>query len=170
MEQKRLGAYHLDSGDPETFVVGQLLRKDLAWLLMRDVTPDGCWNGLALYQASDLVAEETNTAYCRKLERLLAIRGEAAPEAPAMTGSPLTDLLSFAKAHRRVVGLELFQSGTHDVEGIADLCTDRFVRIRQLTELGEPDGVTYVALSAVTRAFCGSRELHALELLAEPSG
>ena len=41
MEQKRLGAYHLDSGDPETFVVGQLLRKDLAWLLMRDVTPDG---------------------------------------------------------------------------------------------------------------------------------
>ena len=157
---------HIDTGDPETFVVGRLVWLDAEWFLMQDVSPAGRWNGLALYLLSDLVTVEQDTPYIAKMETLLRYRNEQPSAVPPIGPEPLRDLLGHGGAAGKIVGLELLRSGYRDVIGFVDGCTDTVLSVRQVDEFGKADGKSWLSLDAITRCYLDDEESRCLEVLA----
>ena len=51
MDSSMIGSvmqFHIDSTDPETFVVGQLVYLGDEWFLIQSIAPSGHWDGIML--------------------------------------------------------------------------------------------------------------------------
>lgn len=158
---------HIDSGDPESFVVGRVIYADQTWFIMQDILPAGRWNGYAMYLQDDVVQIEQDTKYIRKLEFLLERRDQKICQPLQLNGPQPIGLLNYAYEKKAPVALELLKSGIHDVVGVILQIEDDWLSVQQLDEYGEDDGKTYVNLEAITRVFYGSEELENLEILME---
>lgn len=156
---------HIDQNNPESFVVGRLAYTDSDWFIMQDITPEGRWNGLALYMQADIVQFEENTDYIRKLEGLLRYRNKPVPILPPMSEEPLKSLLVYAKKKATVIGIELCASGYRDVNGTIDFLENQTVGVMQIDEFGLSDGKSYLAVDAITRCFVDDEESMCLEII-----
>lgn len=161
----RILQYHINRNDPETFVVGELAEIFEDAFLIRSISSGGQWEGLALYPMSDLLAVESDTDYLQYLVRLLKLRKQSPPPLPQRKERGLETILTYAQEHRHVVALELYQSGDRDVIGYVIAQTETVIQIRQLSELGQWDGISYVRSDAITRVYLGDTETMSLELL-----
>jgi len=158
---------HIDSGDPESFVIGRLVYFDRDWILMQDLSPAGRWNGLALYMRSDIVAVNQFTKYIQRILTLVECRNEREPIVPFLSDNPLISLLHYAKNSKRIVGLELHASGYRDVNGTIDKLVHNTLYMNQIDEFGHADGKTYLSVDAITRCFLDDEESTCLEILIE---
>ena len=156
---------HIDSGDPESFVVGQLEMFDDKWFLMQDISSVGHWNGIALYLQSDIVSVDEHSSYIDKLTSIIEYRGLKKPSSPPLCGELLTSLLFFAKKAGRLVGIELYKSGWRNVVGSVDHLDNDLVCVKQIDEYGQSNGISYVLINAITRVFVADADLEALEIL-----
>lgn len=160
---------HIDTGDPESFVVGRLIYVDSKWFLMQDISPEGRWNGLALYMQDDIVTIETHSNYLQRIKALVGYRKENMAEIPYQTGDPLMSLLFYARDSVKLVGLELIKSGYRDVNGFIDWLDNQTLCINQLDEFGQPDGKSFLSVGAITRCFVDDEESKCLEVLSKLS-
>lgn len=158
---------HVDPSDPETFVVGRLLYSFRDTFVLSQISPYGRWDGFAMYMLDDLTMLERETDYIRELERLLVLRHETEPTAPAKMSDGFSTILAYAKTCNKPVALELYKSGNRDVVGYISGLDDDFIRIDQLDESGKSDGTTFVRRCAISRAFCGDAALTCIELLSK---
>ena len=157
---------HIDNSDHDSFVVGRLVYFDSIWFLMQDLSPMGCWNGLALYKQADIVLIETHSEYIYRIEKLIKYRNETMPSVPNFSRDPLLSLLCYAKDYQRVVGIELHESGYRDINGFVTTLNNDAVRLEQLDEFGKRDGSSYVSIDAITRCYLDDDESRCLEVLA----
>ena len=156
---------NIDHSDPESFVVGRLVSLDHNWILMQDLSPAGRWNGLALYMQSDIGSVDEDTDYLHRIVSLVNFRNEPEPVIPHMDADPLANLLLYARASNRVVGLELYASGYRDINGTIDSVTRTTLCINQVDEYGRADGKSYLSVDAITRCFLDDEESKCLEIL-----
>lgn len=156
---------HLDSNDPETFVVGKLIEISDEWFLMQDVSYLGKWNGLALYETADIVSVSTENEYINKLQFLLKHRNEDPFSISMPKDNLLKNVLLFAAKHRKAISLETCSSGCRDVIGFVDKIEHENVKILQYDEFGRADGISYVDMKEITRCFIGDEDLICLEIL-----
>lgn len=156
---------HIDSRDPESFVVGQLEMFDDKWFLMQDISPVGLWNGIALYLRSDIVSVDEHSIYIDKLTSIIEYRGLKKPSPPPLFGELLTSLLTFAKRADRLIGIELYKSGWRNIVGSVAHLDNDLVCVRQIDEFGQSNGISYVLINAITRVFVADADLEALEIL-----
>ena len=157
--------YHIDSGYPDSFVVGRLVFMDADYFVIQKISPTGHWNGLALYMQSDIVAITQTTAYISRIQSLLKCRNEAAPFVPSISDNPLLCLLRYAQCTSQIVALELHASGYRDASGMVCELTKDTVTIKQVDEFGFPDGTSNISINAITRLFIADDESECLELL-----
>ncbi len=156
---------HIDEGDPETFVVGSLVYQNEKWFLLKMISPQGRWDGLALFPQTDLQAVEEDTDYILKLKALLKYRKTPAPTVPPIGENPLVSLLDYAQKEQKVIQIELCASGACDVLGIVSQFDEATLCVRQIDEFGRYDGKAYLAMDAITRFFVDSDELKGYEAL-----
>lgn len=160
---------HVDSGDPETFVVGRLLWLFADSFVLNMISPYGRWDGLAMFTLDDLVTVEKGTDYIKMLEKLLILRHEAEPEMPSRMEDGVNTILAYAQNCKEPVALELYKSGHRDVVGYISSLDDGFLQIEQVDELGNSDGTSFVRLCAISRVFCGDDSLTCVKLLSRQS-
>lgn len=159
--------FHIDKGDPNTFVVGCLSTFDTKWFLLQSVSYLGKWDGLALYLNSDLVSLETEVSYLEKMNILLRFRNEKPPNVPETKKNTLFALLEYARETGKFVAIELHMSGDRDVIGSVHEIYKNAVQIRQVDEYGRYDGETLVSTEAISRVFLDDEELKCLKILSE---
>lgn len=157
---------HIDYSDAESFVVGQLVYFDSNWFLMQDISPNGYWNGLALYKRSDIVAVDTATDYLDRIVTLVNYRSELVPLPILIPSDPLKSLLTYARDSMRVVGFELHASGYRNVNGTIDSFGNQVILVNQLDEFGRHDGKSYISIDSITRCYLDDEESRCLEILA----
>lgn len=157
---------HIDSEDPDTFVVGRLAWADTKWFLMQDLSSAGQWNGLALYLVSDIVLIEEDTPYIQKMETLLKFWDMTPPVVPEIGKNAVEDMLLYGKASGKIVGLELCCSGYRDVNGFVNGLSHSVLSIKQIDEFGRDDGESCLSVEAITRCYLDDIESQCLEVLA----
>lgn len=156
---------HIDRGDPESFVVGNLYYSNNDWFLMQDISPSGHWNGLALYMQSDVVEVKESTDYIQRIKLLIKCRNESKPYTPFVSNDPLISLLGYAKKTNHIIGLELHASGYRDVNGTIGSINACTLCINQVDEFGRADGKSYIAIDSITRCYVDDEESQCLEML-----
>lgn len=169
MDSSMIGSvmqFHIDSTDPETFVVGQLVYLGDEWFLIQSIAPSGHWDGIMLLLCSDVVAVDTHSEYLQKMGRLLPWRGTVPSAFPRLHDEPLPELLNWAITTGMFVALELHMSGTRDVVGCVRSCREGMVCVEQVDEYGFPDGISFVSIPSVNRCFLGDDDLQCLQFLA----
>lgn len=165
LEKSVIVQCHIDKGNPESFVVGQIVYVDSKWMLMKDISTSGRWNGLALYKRSDLVSVKKKSDYLTRMQILVNHRNRTEPPVPIMFGNPLITLLQYAKETSAVVGLELLSSGHCDIYGFVSSVDHHYISVHQIDEYGHDDGTSLISTSVITRCFLGDEEAECLEIL-----
>lgn len=159
--------FHIDPGDPESFVAGRLLAVFESSFLVQLITPAGSWDGFGLFALRDLGAIEQETPYMQKLERLARLRHAAEKAAPARQMNGIDTLLFYARQQDQPVAIELLQSGERDLVGYVDRFDESYLVIAQLDEWGRSDGISVVRRDPITRMYCADESLLCLKLLHE---
>ena len=156
---------HIDKGDPDTFVVGLVAYADDNWFLMKDILPNGYWNGFALYPQTDVVSIEKSSEYLQRVATLVRYRKQSEPHIVNLSSNPPLELLAYAGNAKKIVGIEICSSGYRDVNGIVSEITNDTLVIRQLDEYGRDDGVSYISIDSITRCYLDDEESEILTIL-----
>lgn len=167
MKLHKIYQIHMDAGDPESFIVGELIG---IWedenILVKLISTNGRWDGFCLIWMNDIVRVDIETQYINKLKRLLV--GQQKEEAePVLQDSGVETIVSFALKYNKAVGIELLQSGLRDIIGFIEKYEDDLLQVFQLDEMGREDGKTVIEKEVITRMFCADSELQSLKLLWE---
>lgn len=155
---------HIDSGDPETFIVGRICWVSDTWFIVQEVSICGEWDGISLYPQSDLVKIVDNSKYLCNLMYVLEKRGEHPMPIPQVKDFPLQALLQYARDNNNMCSFEQNKSG-YNIIGSVSAFDDHYVQIDQYTEDGEPDGSTLILQSSISRIHIGTHFLRYLEIL-----
>lgn len=156
---------HIDDSDPESFVVGRLVCYDARWIMMKDLSTSGHWNGIALYMRSDIVMVNEATDYLQKILTLVKCWGESEPYVPTLSDDLLSNVLQYARESGRLIALELHRSGVRDITGTIEYLSPNTVLLKQVDEYGFDDGKSYVSIDAISRCFMDDDELMCLAML-----
>lgn len=158
---------HLDYEDPDTFVVGEIIDTNDKWMLMRDISPYGRYNGVALYLISDVLYIEEDTVYIGKLKKLIDKRYADKNYCGSIKSADILQFLEQVKFNSRIVCVELEKSGVRDIKGYVESIENSFAEILVVDDYGNYYGKAKIPLSSITRCFAEDDESVCLEWLSE---
>ncbi len=157
---------YTDKEDTARFAFGFVLGLSDDAVLIGSITPYGFYDGYTVRRLQDIYRVERGDRYGCRLLKLYALHDQLHPSLP-LTGDLFRDVLSFSRKSRLAVSIELMDSDCDDVQGFVSDVQGMAAVIEQVSDDGEPDGETVIAVGDITCITCDAEKETALKLLFE---
>ena len=144
----KLAAVYSDDDNCDKFAVGYILKNTSDELLMLNISPYGKYDGFSVIRTDDIYRIEYESLYLKKIERLTD-KGEISfPELDC--GEYLTDSLMKYSMENEMIALIKIGGGADVVTGFVSDVTDEFVCLKQISDCGEYDGMTFIGKEQIS--------------------
>lgn len=145
---RKLAAVYSDDDNCDKFAVGYILKNTSDELLMLNISPYGKYDGFSVIRTDDIYRIEYESLYLKKIERLTD-KGEISfPELDC--GEYLTDSLMKYSMENEMIALIKIDGGADVVTGFVSDVTDEFVCLKQISDCGEYDGMTFIGKEQIS--------------------
>ena len=139
-------------------------------IVIHRFAPSGKDDGMLMIEYNTIFRIETNNNYIKKMLKLISLDSYETYQVLNNNNSPetiscLTKLFSLAKQERRIVSIELLNSGITDITGQIQCVSEDRLTIHQINEYGEPDGETICLCNDITQVSIGSETEKIIEKL-----
>jgi hypothetical protein len=158
---------YTDKEDTSKFSFGFVQGISDDWVLLASISPFGFYDGFIIKRYEDVYRCECNDKYGEKIRKLYQLRRQKHSIVDLSSNSLIIDLVQHAQKNRLVVSVEIHYSECDDVQGFVADIQDGFLRIEQLDEYGNPDGVSTISFEDITCIVCDSDNEMSIKLLAE---
>lgn len=165
-KQKKLLSVYTDTSNTSKFAAGYVVGANEQHFTLALVTPVGKYDGLLLKRTDSIYMISTDGRYIDKLLKLISIN-KTEVNVLFDSGNLIQEVLDFAQKNRLIVSIELIDSGYDDCIGFVDSMDEDMCKIQEINEFGEPDGVSIIKLSDVTKISCDDSDDRPLKLLFE---
>ena len=150
-----------DESRNSSFIYGKIIGVDDTFLAMTMVTPAGTDDGILVKTADSVIRFEISGQYERKMNALM--QANLISMSNDLLIPPDVDVLDWALSkimnEKRVVSVELNDSGTMDVTGRILSIDEGVCEVELFDEYGINDGISYFRKSDITQiSFDGERE------------
>lgn len=92
------------------------------------------------------------------MNRLFSLANTSFEDLPVCENDILNSVASIAKENKKIVSIELENSGVDDVTGFITEIYDDALEIDVINTYGDRDGTTYVKISSITQMACDGEE------------
>ncbi|MDF1494829.1 hypothetical protein [Caproiciproducens sp. CPB-2] len=116
--------------------------------------PNGKYDGYVVKQISNIYKIETDSKYVKKIKILGKINKTKYDQLCRVQGSGFLTLLTYAHETKKVVTVELINSGNNDATGFVQQINDKYCIILMLDEYGENDGVSMFNIEDISHLSC----------------
>lgn len=164
-EDKEILEFYLDKNCTSKFTAGLIEEINENSILIQLLTPMGEYDGYMVKEPVTIYRINSKTKYCYALKELVNINKTAHNSIPQFTEDQFYNVAKYAFENKKVVSIEMNDSGRSDVIGIITNVTFDYVHINLLTEYGEPDGEGIIFLSDITQLICDSEDERKILLL-----
>ena len=154
-------AYVSVYGDPmevAKFKFGKFLCVGDFRTVMLLVSPNGDYDGIVVNNTEDVFRVDSCGHYHEKMGKLINFCIDSV-ELPCIDKACIDlSILSFAKERKKIVSIELHDSGFADVVGFVDEVDEKVCRIHVIDEYGYDDSCSYVDLNSISQIVLDSED------------
>lgn len=143
----------------EKFKFGRILAFNDEYTALYEIAPNGNYDGVSVIPTDSISHVESGGQYAEKMNKLTS--PESYGQFPYTIGTEdiRGQMLEIAHRERKVIRLEILESGIFDVIGIIEGIGDGVVSVLQVDEYGYEDGHAMVLSDDITTiAYCGDEE------------
>jgi hypothetical protein len=127
--------------------------------------PNGRYDGYIVKRIDDIYRIEDGSKYANKIQVLSLINGAKHDPLTRINEDAFTTVLYYAYETKRVVTIELFDSGNNDVTGLIERINEGYCTISMLNEYGESDGVSTFAIKNISHLSCDGDDENVIQQL-----
>jgi len=160
---------YTNKNDTDRFSFGFIQDISEEHVLIESVSPLGFYDGYIIKEKEEIYRIDRMDSYGKKMRKLFSLRQQSHQIVERKTDNLILNLMYFANENRLVVTIELFNSGSYDLQGHVGVIQDNVVTIEKLDENGASDGSSVVSLADITIISCDSDNEMALKLLVDNS-
>ena len=135
--------------DEDAFGLGKVLNYDEEYLLIQELSVFGEQDGVVLYKTDSVFKIAYDTIYSRKILKLAKLLKEKEENYEFAGDFPIS-ILEASRREKKVIDIQLCDSGRCDVSGVVDSIQDGICVIRQITSEAEEDGFCCVKVEDIT--------------------
>lgn len=161
----KLVAVYTDLNNTTKFSVGYIVDFDENYYILKRVSPQGEDDGYLLGKTKYIYRVECDTLYIRKIAKLMKHNGTTKRVNTFESGNLLLSFISFVCNDKRIMAIELLESGNNDAIGYIHGFSSSHCTVQQISELGEFDGYTTIKLEDISFVIYNSEEQKVLEIL-----
>ena len=127
--------------------------------------PNGKYDGYIVKRISDIYKIETDSKYAEKIEILSKINETKHDQLCRVKENGFSTLLTYAYETKKVVTIELVDSGNNDAIGFVQQINDKYCTISMLDDYGENDGVSVFNIEDISHLSCDGDDEFVLKQL-----
>lgn len=165
MEQKELVLIFIDEIDTERFSAGYIKTYSDNEILVLYVNPFGDYNGAAVKRIEDIIKIEYGGKYAKRVRKLNELQNENINFECEESENLFLSVLRYAQEKKKIVSIELLESGNEDVVGYVDFIEKDSLSVKLVNTYGEYDGNALMDIRDITHLICDSDEEKARDLL-----
>lgn len=166
-EQGRAVAVYAEADDYQAYEVGFVEHADSTEVILLCLTPKGEPDGRRALRTDDVIRVDTDNSYVRKLELLYQYRDSVFDKdfkaLPTNARTDLTAQLRHAKDSNTIV--HLVDTNDYGPSGFVKEVGEDYVEIERIGTNGEPDGVSTMLVSTISKVHIGRRQDQVLAFL-----
>ena len=145
-------------GNGDKFFCGKITAIDEEFFVLRSYTPYGSYDGYMVKKIGELKRIEQNSKYLNSLNTMIKCNHIA------VSDDFLRSMLLHSFSHGRIVTLEL--DGCEELTiGCVTGIEDDIISIKQYTEYGEYDGVSFIYLEDIISLYIDSENERKVEVI-----
>lgn len=160
-------AIYTEGDDYQSFEVGFVEHADASETVLLCVTPKGEPDGRRVLRTQEIVRVDSDNAYVRKLTLLYQYRDMVFDKdfrpVPIKTGSDLISQLRHAFESNTIVNL--VDTNDYGPSGFIRNLGEDYVELERISPNGEPDGLSTMLISSITKVHLGRRQDQVLAFL-----
>lgn len=161
----KISQYHVDTENPNSFIVARLVHRLSEGLLLSVLTPSGVWDGFLYLNNNAIGRIDSDEEYIQRLLTLSKLKGQVEPRELYTVFNSFKSIIDYSVSHHLVIGIECYESGGIDLTGMIAGYDECFLEILQMDDYGQTDGYAFVRPEAVTRMCFMTEQMHDIELL-----
>lgn len=162
---KEIVLIYTDDKDTETFSVGYILAHSQNDIIIAYVDSLGNNDGFLGKKLSDIIKLEYKSKYSTKIQKLNKLKNNTIEPILLQNEFLFVDLMIYAYKFKKIVSIELFNSGIDDVIGYVESIEGNSAKIKLINNYGEYDGETIINMKNITLISCDSNYHKSIDLL-----
>ena len=157
-QNNKNASIYTNFNETSKFHYGRIICVNSEELAIYMISPDGLYDGILLKKTEDIIRVEVDGQYDKKMKKLCSLSQLQPFEYSLDSTNIKASLLEVALQSRRVVALELVDSGYKDVVGFVDGISDGLCKIKIIDEYGFEDGYCFVMTDKITEISYASQD------------
>ncbi len=151
-------AVYDNSADVFQFKFGKFLCMNESRFAMLLISPNGDYDGIVVDNTEDIFRIDSCGRYHEKMAALKSFSIESL-SLPCFDPQCIDmSILLYAKELKRLVSIELHDSGYFDVVGLVEDVSEGVCRIHIINEYGESDGCSFINMDSISKISCDSED------------
>lgn len=156
-ENGKYVSLYTNQNDSSRFTFGKIVYVGKEYIAIGMISPMGNYDGFLAIQAERVLRIDMDDQYSLSMQKL-CLHNEM-PYVDLSAGENVIEsLLIYAMEQKKVVQLELCDSGHDDAAGFVEMIDDSLCKIKQISTYGEEDGYSFVPLHNITKVYCDSED------------
>lgn len=144
-------AVYDNSANVSQFKFGKFLCINESRFAMLLISPNGNYDGIAVNDTEDIFRVDSCGRYHAKMAALKSFNVESV-SLPCFDPQCIDmSILLYAKELKRLVSIELHDSGYFDVVGLVEDVSEGVCRIHRINEYGESDGCSFINMDSISK-------------------
>lgn len=148
---------YTNSDNTQSFHFGKIISVNKNETAIEMLSPKGEYDGIMVLSTDLIYRIETDGLYSEKMRKLYSLN-EPLPSFDIDCKRIKQEILELSMKHKKVVSIELENSGINDVVGIAKSVDNTLCCIKVIDDYGMQDGITYVNFNSITKICFDSQD------------
>ena len=148
-KEKEYACFYTDP-QVDKFKFGFIVAVNESEIVLHEISPDGEDDGIVVMATERIYRVERNTQYLEKMKKLCSDTVISDWLTSIDENNILLSVLLNPALGKRIISVELNDSGYYATSGFVEQIKDGQCMIRQVDDYGFEDGVTYLAISDIT--------------------
>lgn len=166
-KKKEFASFYTDKDNTDKFKFGSVIAVNEWEIAIEEITPDGDYDGITVMSTDRVIRVERGGLYAEKMHKLCCEKTPPDIDYHIDNDNIMLSLLHWALIAKKIISIELINSGYNDIIGYIDDIQDGQCIIKQIDEYGFDDGISYVMLDSITQIICLSQDEQRIMRLAE---
>lgn len=157
---------YTDKNDTSRFIFGKILSVTNDHVLIYTLAPNGSYDGVVVKEVNSIIRIEAGDRYSEKMMKLACAEANIQTLLQEADADNLVLLLALVAAqHKKIVSIELLESGENDVVGFVEDVESGILKVKQVDSYGMIDGHSFIYLDDISQISLDSDDERIIERL-----
>ncbi|MDE6150304.1 MAG: hypothetical protein K2F81_09505 [Ruminococcus sp.] len=148
---KKTASIYVNNNQPTKFYYGTVLSVSADEIAIDMLLPSGGNDGIVANKVHKVYRVDTDGQYDEKMKKLCTLNTYQPFNGSLDNNNIIQSLLLLALETKKIVSIELLDSGFDDVSGFIEQIEDGQCKIKEIDEYGYEDGYAYVEIKNITQ-------------------